>query len=277
MIVMRAMIKHIVLWLPVVLFLNMPSWANKTVVEVLADDSYPPYSYLENNNLKGIYIDIVKTISKDMQNFEIKIKPTPWKRALSEIENGTSFAILPPYYHIEKRPYIWPYSLPILDERVAVFCNEKVFDNSIRKNWPEDYVGLKIGNNSGFQLGGDAFWQAVKDGKIFLSETKSTQSNILRMALGRIDCYMNDRLSIKLEIQKLIKDGQYQPGTNHVSFLEGATISLEQGFLGITDKDDGKFSYKTQFIKEFNFKLHQLRKTGQLQKIMDNFIANFGA
>ena len=74
-------------------------------------------------------------------------------------------------------------------------------------------MGLTIGNNSGFSAGGDEFKAAVKAGKIKLSETKGTPKNLLKLIAGRVDCYMNDALSIQWELKKLQKEGKYNGST----------------------------------------------------------------
>lgn len=88
-----------------------------------------------------------------MKGYQVKINAVPWKRALSYIERGKGFAIYPPYHRAEDRPYMWPYSIPILDERVIVVCRAEVFSDSVRPVWPDDYYGLVIGQNAGFASG----------------------------------------------------------------------------------------------------------------------------
>ena len=176
--------------------LSFAGVAESIKVTVYADESYPPYSYKENGDIKGIYTLIAKTVFSRMKGYKVKIVAVPWKRGLKYLEDGTGFALYPPYFHVAKRPYIWPYSMPILDERVILFCTEDVFYQSVRSRWVEDYYGLTIGINAGFHLGGEKFWQAVKQGKVKVSEARGNTENLLRLGLKRIDCYLNDRISI---------------------------------------------------------------------------------
>jgi polar amino acid transport system substrate-binding protein len=169
--------------------------ADDIKVTVYADQNYPPYSYIKNGKLTGIYTNIFKAAFTKMDGYQVKIEAVPWRRGLKLLENGQGFALYPPYFYLTERPYIWPYSLPILDEKVVVYCAEDILINDKRPNWPEDYYGLTIGNNAGFQVGGKKFIQAVKDQKINVYEAKGT-NNILMLGLGRTDCYINDRLSI---------------------------------------------------------------------------------
>lgn len=252
--------------------LSSPLWAAEIEVDVYADQDYPPYAYKEGQEVKGIYTEIIRKAFDQMEGYSVSIKPLPWKRALSYIEQGKGFALYPPYHRPQKRPYIWPYSMPILDERVVVFCTEDVLNHSIRPNWPEDYYGLTIANNAGYELGGETFWQAVKAGKIKVQESGGNRSNLMKLGLKRVDCYMNDRISILFELKQMKQSGLYDEGGRHARLVEGATITLEQGFLGITDRDGGKFPYKADFLKQFNSVIYEMRKSGALSRIVDAFV-----
>jgi polar amino acid transport system substrate-binding protein len=246
--------------------------AKDTQVIVYADQDYPPYAYKESGSVKGIYTDILKAAFARMQGYSIEIKALPYKRGLAYLEKGTGFAIYPPYHRTKARPYIWPYSIPILDEKVVVFCREGVMEGNPRTLWPEDYYGLKIGNNAGYKLGGDKFWAAVKSGKIKLKEGGSNSKNILKLGLKRTDCYMNDRISILWELNRLKHAGTYNEGTKHVKLIEAATITIEQGFLGYTDRDNGKFAYKNDFVRRFDAIIYDMRKSGELQGIITSYL-----
>lgn len=246
--------------------------AKEVEVTIYADANYPPYSYLEEGQLEGIYSRIIKTAVSRMEGYKVNLVAVPWKRALRLIENGEGFAVYPPYFHVEKRPYIWPYSMPILDERVMVICREDLFFRTLRLNWVEDYYGLTIGINSGFHLGGDAFWQAVKDKKIIVSEAKGNRENLLQLGLKRIDCYLNDRVSILWELKQLKLSGEYDEGGKHAVLMEGATVSIEQGFLGFTAMDKGKYPFKEDFKKQFDIVIYDMRRTGEMQEILNDFL-----
>lgn len=237
----------------------------KTDVTVYGDDTYPPYSYVESGRLTGIYTVILENIFAKMPDYNVTLKGIPWKRGLSEIEGNKIFALYPPYKRPEQRPYM-EYDVPILDEKLVVVCQKDVL-SSPRPNWPGDYMGLTIGNNAGFSAGGDEFWSAVKAGKIKVTETKGTPKNLLKLINGRIDCYMNDALSIQWELKKLQNEGKY----NGQSIAEGATISSEQGFLGIVTNGAG-FPYKESFKTEYHAILNQMRESGELDRIVNDFI-----
>ncbi|MCP4349963.1 MAG: amino acid ABC transporter substrate-binding protein [Desulfobacterales bacterium] len=245
--------------------------AEETKVVVYALDDYPPYSYVKNGTVQGIYTEILKQAFLRMNGYRITIKPVPWKRGLKYLERGSGFALYPPYHRTKERPYIWPYSLFLADEKVVVFCTEGVFAKSPRPNWPDDYYGLTVGNNAGYEFGGEKFWEAVKKGKISIDEAKTTRQNVQKLAKKRTDCYMSDRLSFLWELKLLKEQKKYEEG-NDARLVEGPTISSEQGFLGFTDRDNGNFDYKKDFIKQFDTIIYDMRKHGELQKIIDECV-----
>lgn len=237
----------------------------KTDITVYGDDTYPPYSYVESGRLTGIYTVVLENIFAKMPEYNVTLKGTPWKRGLSQIEGSKIFALYPPYKRPEQRPYM-EYDVPILDEKLVVVCQKSVL-SSPKPNWPGDYMGLTIGNNAGFSAGGDEFWSAVKAGKIKVTETKGTPKNLLKLIAGRIDCYMNDALSIQWELKKLQNEGKY----DGQSVVEGATISSEQGFLGIVT-NGADFPYKEGFKAEYHKILNQMKQSGEIDKIVNDFI-----
>lgn len=237
----------------------------KTDITIYGDDSYPPYSYVESGRLTGIYTVILEKIFSKMPEYNVTLKGTPWKRGLSEIEANKIFALYPPYKRPEQRPYM-EYEVPILDEKLVVVCQKSVLSNP-RPNWPQDYMGLLIGNNSGFSAGGDEFRAAVKAGDIKLTETKGTPKNLLKLIAGRVDCYMNDALSIQWELKKLANEGKY----DGKSVVQGATISSEQGFLGIVTNGTA-FPYKQDFKTKYHEVLNQMKASGEIDSIVSDFI-----
>jgi len=245
----------------------LPGAAMATEVTVYGDESYPPYSFKEKGKMTGIYTVILEKIFSKMPDYTVTIKSLPWKRGLKQIESGDIFALYPPYERRKERPYM-EYDMPILDEELVVFCQNKVL-TSPRPNWPDDYFGLTIGNNAGFAAGGEAFWAAVKAGKIKVQETKGTPANLKKLIGGRVDCYMNDGLSIQWELKQLQAKGAYDGS----SLSKGTTISAEQGYLGFAT-DGSKFPYKDSFKQEYLKQLKTMKESGELQQIVDQYLSN---
>ena len=257
--------KKILAFLCTFLALASTSVFAKTNVTIFANDSHPPYSYIDRGRMTGIYTIVLQRVFSKMPDYNVTIKGGPWKRILLETERGRTFAMYPPY----KRPKQWPYmeyDMSILNEKLVVVCQKSVL-SSPRPNWPNDYMGLSIGNNSGFSTGGEEFNAAVKAGKIKLIETKRTSENLLKLIAGRVDCYMNDALSIQWELKKLQKAGKY----NGSSIVEGATIGSEQSFLGFATKS-ARFPFKDDFKSQYHKILSEMKASGEVDKIFQDFM-----
>ncbi|MFZ6743971.1 substrate-binding periplasmic protein [Undibacterium sp. JH2W] len=240
-------------------------------VSVYADESYPPYSYKEGGEAKGVYPAIFSKAFERMPGYKVQIKPVAWKRGLMLIETGQGLALFPPYDRPLERPYI-TLSEPVLSEQVVAFCRESAIKTGKHPpTWPDDFYGLKVGVNAGFNVGGEKYKKAVKDGKMFEDQAPSNRSNILKLLLGRIDCYLNDRLSILWEIERIKADGVY--AENSQVIVEAAVISQELAYLGYTNRDNGRYSYKADFSRLLNQILVDMKKSGEIQKIVEEVLS----
>jgi len=260
--------KCFTLWALLLLFCSLPVTAADIPVTIYADAGYQPYSYADKHGeAAGLYAEIVKVAFARMKGYRIKIKPVPWKRGMSMIQNGTAFALYPPYMNLKEEPGTWPYSLPLFEEIVVAVCTPEVARKP-RPHWPEDFHGLRIGNNAGFLVGGNTFIEAVKAGKIKMEEAADTRTNILKLGMKRIDCYINDRISIRLTQNQLVREGMLPAGTQAV---ESAVIARERGFLGYTDRDQGRFPFKTDFAKQFDAVVYDMLRNGEIERIAHDF------
>jgi polar amino acid transport system substrate-binding protein len=242
-------------------------------VTIYADAGYPPYSYEDAGKPAGLYYEIVRTAVSRMPDYKVKIQPVPWKRGMAMLKSGAAFALYPPYMNTKEEPWTWPYSLPLYEEKVVAVCRKELLSKP-RRHWPQDFYGLTIGNNAGFVVGGDEFETAVRDGKLRVEEGKDTATNIVKLGLKRIDCYINDRVSIQWTRNQLKAQGRYDEGRLHAELAEATVIAVEHGFLGFTDRDNGKFTYKTDFVKQFDSVVYQMKRTGEIEAIARSYFRN---
>ncbi|RSD29157.1 substrate-binding periplasmic protein [Vibrio pectenicida] len=237
-------------------------------VTLFSTNDFPPYSYSINGEAKGIYPDIVRHVAKSMPNFDVTIKPVPWNRGLMLLESGNGFGFMPPYYLPDVRPYINPYSVPLFEETVAVYCHidvaRKLSDPII---WPETFYGLRVGINSGYNLGDQAFWQAQERGDIKVREAKDPEANILMMREKRNDCYLHISLSTNWTLRQMQNKTEIANSDWMVMVKE---VSSQFGYIGYTSIADG-FPFKKQFIDMFNSEFLKQRESGTL----DNVIAPY--
>ena len=238
---------------------------DKITVVVYCDDNYPPYSWGEAGEATGIYTDIIEEAFSRMIEYNIIIEAIPWKRGLQELENGTGFAIYPPYYRPKERPYL-DYSIPILVEGYDILTRADI--NMKNRKWPQDYKGMIIGINDGFAIPNKA---ELREYNIKIEEAKSNEVNILKLVLGRIDCYVNDDIAMLWELKRLKENGIYDE-KKYPKLQIGPNLSKESGYLAFTNKNDSKFYFKGDFKKQFNDIIEKMKADGEIEKIVDSYL-----
>lgn len=238
-------------------------------VTILADENYPPYTFVENGQLKGIYVDIVTESAKLISSrYKVEIVGVPWKRGIETIKAGKAIAILPPYKHVDKRRYIWPYSLPLLTENVVAFCHKNVdIFKYIRNPSKKIIAPLNIGINADYLILNKELEQAKEQNNIVLRENKSTSANIMKLYFGRIDCYLNDKLSTLWELSKISKDSN----VNFDNIIEALLVTPQTAHIGYTNNDSHSFHYKDDFVLRMNKALSKFMSSEKYQKIISRY------
>ncbi|GAB6177298.1 ABC transporter substrate-binding protein [Desulfobaculum senezii] len=222
-------------------------------VTVYGDDSYTPYSFSNRGQPDGIYVKIFQTAFKRMDGYNVTIELVPWKRAMKLIEKGQGFAAFPPYYRPEQRPWIQPWSDPILEEGFAVYCRAEVL-TSPRPNWPDDYKDLTIGINAGF---------SVPDTEgLKIEEAADNEANLKKLKAGRIDAYVNDDASIRYTMSQM--------GISSDVIKKGTQINTENGYLAFSRDFDAP--YKQDFVAKFNAAIKAMQDSGEIDRIVASFL-----
>lgn len=256
-------------FLSLILLSSIPFANAVTPVVILADDDYAPFSMKTlDGQADGVYVRILREAFAQLDGYEVVIKPVPWKRGLKHIRQGRAFAIFPPYFWPEQRPYMAPYSEPILNERVVVACREEVLDNNPRPTWPGDYHGLTIANNDGFLSPGQSFFDAVDRGDIKLREVRDVEGGIAMLANGRVDCYVNGDLAIQWVTKQLIESKKLH--ASQTRFVVGADVAANEGYVGYSR--DGNFDFKDDFRQRLDAVLSEMRSSGRIDAIVKSYM-----
>ena len=251
-------------------------------VSIYTYDVLPPFAFRDaGGELTGVYVEIVKKAVSNMPDYTVSFKVVPWARAKKLAEKGTAFAILPPYFHAHdwltesepKRPYIWPYSLPLFTQHDIVICNEKVLDKP-RIKYPDDYLGLNFVMWRGDGRAGEKFLKMVENKKINLHLLNNVKSTIPYLLMARADCTITSRVPFAWYVKQMKITEEYQLyDLKKVILKESAIISSNDGYLGYSDIDDEKnFPFKKDFSIKFDIEIYKMKKSGDIQKIVDTFV-----
>lgn len=247
--------------------------ATGKAVIIYVDDAYKPYSFKNaEGEAQGIYIDILKTAFSRMTGFSVKLEPIPWKRGKLLMEKGEGLGLAPAFFHGHDWPYLYPYSLPFHDEKIISVCHESVLAKP-RPLWPEDYIGLRIGNVSGFDgWGGAAFYALVRQGKIAYEEAKGSVESIIKLGLGRVQCIMMEESAFDQELAKLLMNGEYDQEKFH-PLKKGAFVGMDPVYIGYSKKAilSGDYPYHLAFRQAFDVEIYNMTKSGEIREIMDRY------
>ena len=242
----------------------------RIAVTVLCDANYPPYSYAENGEAKGLYSDILRAAFARMPAYRVNISPTPWPRGLAAVEKGTAFALFPPYYRPLERPWM-DYSKPILQETVVAFVRSDLAQQRAMDDFPTAYTGLRIGLNRGFNIiASPRYKSMLATGQLTQSFATDNRTNLLKLRRKRIDVYINDRLSILWELRQMGNEGLLV-SSGQGWLTEGATLSSEHGHLGYTRINEQAYPYKQDFMQQLDQALLALEHDGSIALLTQHY------
>ncbi|MGQ8365409.1 substrate-binding periplasmic protein [Glaciecola sp. 1036] len=134
----------------VVSVLTSASDKAKQEVVMYTESQYRPYSYIEDGQLKGIYIDLIARMNQELPEYKITTYAMPWFEALNNVKKAKGDAILGTYFLGKSRPQIYPYSMPIYKEEIILVCSDKTIPKG-DYNFPQDFQGKVIANVKGYE------------------------------------------------------------------------------------------------------------------------------
>ena len=105
-----------------------------------SDQNFPPYAYLDNGKLKGIHVDIVKAVMKEV-GIDYKITTYPWARVVRITDDASvdfSFPWVGKPVRFKKYLMIGP-----IHEGRTVFAVKK--SSTIQYKTLQDISGLTVG------------------------------------------------------------------------------------------------------------------------------------
>lgn len=111
---------------------------------------YPPYQFLDNNEIKGVAYDIVAELF-NRAGYTISIEVHPWTKTLDMVKNGEADAVFT-IYHTEEREKFLDYTSEILIIQQTAFFklkdNDIIFDGDFN-----NLKGLSVATVKGVNYG----------------------------------------------------------------------------------------------------------------------------
>ncbi|MCU7834589.1 MAG: transporter substrate-binding domain-containing protein [gamma proteobacterium symbiont of Taylorina sp.] len=202
-----------------------------------------------------MYVDILKAVFEQIEDYDVKFNMTAWKRAIKMVKQGKVIGFFPPYYAKER--ILWTkFSAPLLEENTIIFATETTLKN--KKQFPQDFYGMTVCLNRGFGInvmGGEAFVKAVQEGKIKLIEANNNKDCLSRIIRNNADFYINDQL-IDISAFPTIK--------------KGMDVKANFAYIGYTLRTEN-YHFMNDLQEKVNKVINQMKKNGKIDEIIQNY------
>jgi polar amino acid transport system substrate-binding protein len=225
-----------------------PAQAQTTIV-LYSEAGQRPQSYEENGIPKGAYIDNINRVLKRIPDFKVQIRFAPWARVVEEARNGNSAGVLGVYYRPRERPFL-NHSRPFHSEEVAVHCNRDSIEGRSFHRYPDDFAGLKFGNQRAYLAPGPRFFQLAREGKIQLVEGHEFHDLVKKMLVQEIDCVVNPTVVINEALVTL--EAQGIPERMRYKSRRAMTIKTETVHVGFSKKYEESHPELARFRQLFD-------------------------
>ena len=221
--------------------------------------SYPPYSFIQNNQVTGIDVDVAKEAFR-RADYKVSIALLPWKRLLTSAKNGTSDGTLGAFITEERRQY-----LDFIEAEPLRWIEMSLFTYSgapIHNSTIEDLKGRKIGINRGFSINAE-FDQAIQDGHIKKYSGNNIEQLLRMLAFKRLDGVVHTKDPTLFYIKEL----GYQ---TDIHMVQNSITKKRGGYMSLSKKID-----ETQRLKlktALNKALVSMREDGTLARIRASYL-----
>jgi len=229
----------------------------KCKLTILGNDKKPPKIYLDNGVPKGILIDMMEWIGREM-NCQFSYTLVPWKRAYYWGALGKGALI--GFSKTEEREKIFDYSN-------VMYYNEMILVVLKGKEFPfktiDDLKGKKLGVVLGASFGQE-FESALKKGIFTTVPNTEPQARLLQLLKGRVDAVLIGPGKTAFETT-LKKDPKLLKNRDKFTILP-KPFTNDPNYLGILKKLNMK-----EFLTKFNKALKKGHEKGAFDKIKEKY------
>ena len=153
------------------------------VLQVGAMD-YPPFEYVEDGELKGPYIDIVK-LALDRLNYPYEVKDYSWNRLLEYAETGEVDVLIDVFDLPSRRGFLTYTEDPIgyYAQSIVKLKNDEMIAFTGKL---EELEGLNVGLVNGYSYGNEID-EAIRNEVINVDYAPFSEGNFEKLLQGRVD------------------------------------------------------------------------------------------
>lgn len=231
-------------------FMAMPALAQESHLPIVFED-YPPYEYVEDGEVKGINMDIIREAFRRM-GVTPYFEPRPWKRAVYELKSGEILALSSGFKTAKREEFAVFPSEPLAMETnvVAALTVSGVEVNSL-----EDLRGLRVGVVREYSYG-ESF-----DSMRGLNKIKANSSHqMLKMLLSqRMDVAVGNKAVFKFLAKK-------QGMLAHIKFIH--VVGNDPLYLMFSKKRGARAQ---RLARDFSIVVREMHKDGTFKAIQDKY------
>ena len=201
-------------WL--VLLITLVSVNAHATTLTIVSESWPPYVYEEQGQMKGADYDITQHVLSKL-GYTTQWHLMPWRRALYDTANGHADAVLDISPTLERQEqYIYP-SEPLSRSESVLFYN-KLHPHPF--STLQDLSGLNIGVSAGYRYGNPAFIAADNFNRVPASSNETSMQMLMR---GRVDMVIMNKRVGQFVINEL---GFQEQIAHHTTVVSGGPLFL---------------------------------------------------
>ena len=212
----------------------------------LAEAGSPPLSYYENGEPKGVYVDIVRALSKAMGR-EIRLELMDWNIAQERVAHGDADGLIF-IAPSDKRKELFDFTDPIWTDDYGVF----VRSGDMRIHGAHDLAGKKVGVTHG---GYPAQFFQARGSDIQLVYFQNYQEGFNLLRAGSIDAIATHTWLATYAIQ--------QRGWHDVTLAERVFVSVP---AGVAVKKGN-----AELVAQINTALHSVVSAGTITRIQNRW------
>lgn len=241
----------------VIITLLSPSWLtaseNKTVY-LAGIENYKPYSYMQDNQAKGLYNDIVRELF-DRAGYQVKIQLVPFKRMLSLTERGQVTAMIGTFYTQSRNEYalfLKRVQLTGITSHLFVLSSSALQSFSLA-----NLAGKTITKKRGFILT-PGYQTLLQQGMLTIIETEDIHQLIKLLLNKRVDGFDFDAFATSYYLK------QYQL-ENTIRKLSPAVAPIKNTYIALSRR--ALENFPANFSSELNQIMQDMQADGTLQRL----------
>lgn len=218
---------------------------------VLVTAQYPPFSYEEDGQQKGLAVDLVREAFARMRQ-PLRIEFVPFARAIEMVKSGEADGIFPFALSEDRKVFALFSSEKLLVDPGSLFVRADstiTFDGDYAKLSPYT-IGMQRGTNHG-----PAFMQALSTYNIKTDPAENQERNITKLVAGRFDIAVGPRLVVLYAARQAGKAGEIK--------LLYSGVSEGFAYLGVS-----RLRNREALLQQFDQTLRRMRQDGSYEKIV---------